>query len=158
MNLILKIFTSVSILSMKQISVNNLSQTKRAQLLNSASFPAYYLFISSYQVDEELGVAFYSLDFGVLANHTVYEWTITTRYSEIRRVKDEFAQAVPEGNRMLFPGKKIFGRLKKHFQAKRIEQLNDWLGQLNKFTQVASLPTFVQLLGVREKNLRWNNL
>ena len=141
-------------LQMRKLVINHLCQSKRAQLIHAMSTPAYYLFITSYRVDCTKGVAFYSLDVGVLVDYTVCEWTIVTRYSEILRIKEAIEKEFPGViSHLEFPCKKFFGRLNKTFQEKRINQLNDWLAQLNRYTQIASLQAFVKWLKFKDKNV-----
>lgn len=123
--------------------MNNISQSKRSQLINSIDRPSFYLQIGSYHVDSSGTVILYNMDVGVLLYGYVFEATVETRYSEIRKLREDIQRYHPNlDEHHRFPGKKYFGRMDPDFLDTRMKQLNNWLGHLNRSLSIKNIPTF----------------
>lgn len=128
----------------RRLSLNNISQSKRSQLINCIDTPSFYLQIASYHADPTGSVILYNMDVGVQVSGYVIEATVETRYSEIRKLREDIQRVYPDLKEFhRFPAKKYFGRMDPAFLETRMQQLNDWLGHLNRSLSIRNMPTFV---------------
>ena len=147
----------MSLVSQKkgEFPITELSQKKSAQLNLAVSIPPMYISVENYNFNTDFNAVFYTIEIGIQKDTKVCVHTISKRFSALQEFDNQIRPNFSESRYLLpFPPKKIFGNLDPSFLEKRMEQLQNYLGNLVRVPGLCETSIFRRFFEISEEFIK----
>lgn len=135
---------------MPRFQLSTLNQKKKSQLHQSIDEEKpFYISVEGYEVNQTLGVTFYTLEIGFKCDDdTVEAYTTLKRFSQLEKLDRIIRTKINTQIIADFPPKKIFFNTFPDFIQKRANDLQNYLQSLTMVRGITKLTEFKVFFGI----------
>lgn len=138
------------LVAMPRFKMSTLTQNKKSQLHQSVDDERpFYISVEGYEVNQTLGVTFYTIEIGFKCDDDAVEsYTTLKRFSQLEKLDRIIRTKINPQGIAKFPPKRLFFNTRPDFIQKRAKDLQAYLQSLTMVKGITKLTEFKVFFGI----------
>lgn len=119
--------------------LSDLPLKKHNQIIKSTSIPKFFISVESYEMNKEIGTAFYCIEIGFVHDDQCVSHYVTKRFSEIEKLDQILRKRYLLSD---FPPKRFISKNDPSFLAKRANSLQEYFSKMSQIKDIINFTQF----------------